>query len=447
MIAERSYVSHVGKFMVVAVAIAVLLQEAKLGRLGLYLPGRGSQVSASGVPFLQEYFVLSAVFLLILIPRSLFSPAGARTRRVLAMFVYWALLVLIGAALLGLPAGAGAAGHLRMLAEGVALFFALSRTRWGWPEVHRVLLAFVVVMSIHASMLWLSFVAPGLLPFETYGSIAKGQPRLSGLFIEPSRAAFMLLIALAVSVSTLLARLERRWRILHIIAIPLLAGALLLTQTRAAVIAGVVALCYMLWSIRRLGLVVAIALVSMLVALSGVGRFDFLRVGLARFNGIGQGGSGVDRLDVLRVTFDLMMQYPLGSGAGALYEFSGGLRIPHAHNMFLQIAVMFGIPGLALFLWWLWSIFRLSSSRALADPTDLMVASGTFVLRSAIVAMLVACLAEPFLITNVGIWFWCFAGLIVAMNGARSPVKPNLAALHVGAGQLWSGQHRPGLQG
>ncbi len=158
----------------------------------------------------------------------------------------------------------------------------------------------------------------------------------------------------------------RRWLPigLGLIALMMLA-TLILTQSRGAylaVVLGLLVVVLLRWPQAWLALVIPALAVAVVLAWNGVVLFD---------QPLGSTGSITSlsgRVEVWQRAFYALRDFPLtGIGIGTfdlvipkLYPYAkiNGTTIPHAHNLFLQIGVDLGLPGLLAYGWLLVSAMR-----------------------------------------------------------------------------------------
>lgn len=406
--------------MLLVLVLCVVFQEVKLGMAGPLLSSAisGEAGEGTGLPFVQEYAVgmMLGLYALRLLVAGRDLSGAASARKVAAGLCVWGTGVILVTVLLGVPVGEGSWGNVRMLVEGLITFFIVSDLGWRRREVWLILVVFVLVACFHAMVVWLSYVNPSLLPFGVTVLDSGGDPRFSGLFLEPSRAGLVFAIAFVLAAANVLdIELARLVRVFWLVGLLVLGVGLLLTQTRGsllAVAAGMVYLALAEKKLARVGLFVA-TVGSGLFLWSGSSGVEIVRIGLSRFLADDSAGGGVGRLQVYSFVGEMVARYPLGSGAGALFPESGAQGIPHAHNMYLQMAVMFGIPGAVLFLGFI--VATVSSKGAASRSWSGVRSARTLVvLRAALLVNLVALMTEPLLITNVGLWFWVIAGFMVS---------------------------------
>ena len=250
---------------------------------------------------------------------------------------------------------------LRLL-TAMALYYALVN----WASSTRKLRTMAALLAIAGLPLALS--APFtvewfttkrfLFPPSVYDRINEAVPLLSATAIHPNAmaAALAMLCALSWALWLFARREQSLWqRLLLGLAGTSTAGILLLSQSRGALLslAASLPLLAMLrwrrawWALAPLGLAGALAL--HLIGVRDV--LDYLAAG-----GAVRGLDG--RMEVWARAIYAIQDFPLsGIGMGAfkevipvLYPFSSMGEANHAHNLFLQLAVDLGIPGLVAWL-------------------------------------------------------------------------------------------------
>ena len=261
------------------------------------------------------------------------------------------------------------------LLSGIGLFYAIinwatSPTRL-WMLVGGTLFAGVLLaLSSPVSVLWES--ADGRLPFVP-GTLYVRFDALAGDRINPNvmSGALVLLLPLALALPLFCWRqLSGGHRILVALTLLILTGALMLTRSRGA-LSALAAVLMVLPGLRwRFGwlLPLIVILFSVLVLASGVG------VDVGTLMTSSRSGGWEERLQIWSAARYMIQGFAFtGIGMGSfqvvaermypLYMTAPG--IPHAHNLFLQIAVDLGIPGLIAWLAiftlvtaTLWHVFR-----------------------------------------------------------------------------------------
>ena len=96
-------------------------------------------------------------------------------------------------------------------------------------------------------------------------------------------------------------------------------------------------------------------------------------------------------------------------GSGSLYA--------HAHNIILQTGLVAGVPGMLLFLGFLWTM--LFPCVKIGIGTKESQVPGAYVLPIAVLCMLIVNMFEPFLMFYISVMaclFFLFCGYIVAIS-------------------------------
>lgn len=197
---------------------------------------------------------------------------------------------------------------------------------------------------------------------DTLRWLSAGRSRPSGVMLSPFEASDLCLLGLAPALHLAL----RRRLPLAIAASGILVAAVVVTRTRAAVLALVVMalLAFRLAGIRRLPKAVGIAVA--VVALAAV------VVVATREAGSGPASSGV-HVDELRAGARFVADHPWGVGLGTLppeQRRFGGPGTPVSDNAFLQVTGELGIPGGVVFTALLAGLAIALAARRRADPDD-----------------------------------------------------------------------------
>jgi putative inorganic carbon (HCO3(-)) transporter len=246
------------------------------------------------------------------------------------------------------------------LLSGMALFYAI--VNWATSHARLRLISWgliaaglMLALSAPSSVQWLRSGKVPLIPEATYTLFTT----LVADTVNPNVMAGVLVIVLPIVLALLLfdwKQLSLVNRSLIGVAGLIMTGVLLLTQSRGALVAlaaAFIALALLRW--RRGWLMVAPMVIFGVVAVQvwGLG---------AVFNAISTNrtlGGADARLQIWSRALFMIHDFPFtGIGMGsfkqvvdALYPFSLPLPdIPHAHNLFLQVAVDLGLPGLIAWL-------------------------------------------------------------------------------------------------
>jgi O-antigen ligase len=204
------------------------------------------------------------------------------------------------------------------------------------------------------------------------------------------------LAALGAAVSLSKAPAARHGRAaLPLVAVPVAAWALVVSQTRSAwigALAGVAVLC-LLCAPRFLWLLAAGT--AALLVLRPAGVTERLTLSDA---------STSDRIYMWQAGLDMVMDKPVfGQGPGMVLEVYPRYRWPeathpmqpHLHNNFLQVAAERGLPGLVFFAWWAIAVFAPAireARRAASGPPGPLWPAGAAL--AALAAVFVAGLFE-----------------------------------------------------
>jgi O-antigen ligase len=230
------------------------------------------------------------------------------------------------------------------------LFLICACTRFEQRELNVV--ALLSIAGGCAAAIYTCFLAPGAA-----GGIATLRNSLAwgDRQADPNGFAESLLVPLALSMGGFVLLRNRHARAIMLVAFGLISYAVLLTMSRGALVALLVMTIVYVWNMpqklsRRLLIPAAFLGVAVLMMLNAI---------VARFAlAIQTGGAG--RLDIWTAGFHAIKEHGLiGAGldnfplaysevAGYASEFRGIARA--AHNIFLNIWVELGVPGLLLFV-------------------------------------------------------------------------------------------------
>lgn len=438
------------------------------GRQALGHPARLWERLVNGLPYIET------ALLALLLPLLIFAEAlrplaplaatgvvlmvlgplllGERVSLGLALTVPLALLAAMTA--LGVAVAADAAPAMPRagsIVAGLLCFWWAARRLRGQDSLLLAVLALVLAAS-GASLLGLALTAwqPGKLftAWPVYDALTRlrGEPAFGGATVFHANevgatAAQLILPALALL-------LYRRhggalpWRraapALTVLALALLAGVLILSQSRASLLAAAAGLLALAAfsrpaAARRLAPLILVGGLAGMVILAGAG--DLLR-GLGRATLLvgSLSDSGENRLEIWQNALYVAVDYPLtGLGLNAFPAVTraayGYQTVPaqyalgHAHNLYLQAAADLGLPGLAAFLWLaallLWRAWRMATQQA--GPQRYLLAGLAAMLAAALAGGLLDATARP-LGAKPGFLFWMGAGALAAAWESR-PVR------------------------
>ena len=259
------------------------------------------------------------------------------------------------------------------LLSGIALYYTIVNS----CASHQRLRLLIWVFSLGG--LALALLAPfsvdwplGKLPFIP-ATIYQRFSVLVADSVHPNVIAGILAILLPVTLAWVLFD----WRdlkayewLIGIISVASMGGVLLLSLSRGAWMAtGLAVLTLVMLRWRRGWVVIALTLVAAVLVISWFGSERALEI-LVASKTVG-GFSG--RLEVWSRAVDMILDFPFtGIGIGLFQPLADRLypflifepgKVFHAHNLFLQVAVDLGIPGLLAWLWIL-AVVILNAARA-----------------------------------------------------------------------------------
>ena len=263
-------------------------------------------------------------------------------------------------------------------------------------------------------------IAGGIHPNIVGGALTFFIPLLASLFLD--RLEFKTLQF--VTNARLAGMLRAAFNPILILSLVLTSSTLLLTQSRgsiAGVAVGLFALA--LWHNRRFLWAIPLAALGIFVMVQvwGVGN---LAEFLSRIDTPG-GVTLAGRMEAWQRAIYMIQDFPFtGVGIGTfdpvahiLYPFflvGPDIQIPHAHNMLLEVAVDFGIPGLVLYAALL-SGFAFSAWRAyqvVSRPLRALIVG----LACGMLAHQIFGIMDAFMLgTKLGAVMWLFFGLVSAL--------------------------------
>lgn len=252
------------------------------------------------------------------------------------------------------------------LASGIALYYVI--VNWVRTAAReRMFVLGVVAAGLTAALVapvavtWVTDIKFTFIPETFYEQL----PLFTSTPINPNVLAGVLVLALPVPLALLmfggLAGVGRSGRVERAAATAAVAGMaaiIVLTKSRGALLAGAVAalgLVLLRWRRGWIAIVLAVLLAGLAAWAIGFGQV------LEMLNSTGSTVGGPGRLEIWTRGIYLVEDFPFtGIGMGTFKEVTNGLYpffllgpdadIPHAHNLFLQVAVDLGIPGLVAWL-------------------------------------------------------------------------------------------------
>lgn len=280
--------------------------------------------------------------------------------------VHWAFAGLTAFAATGLFYAADSSTTFKIVIYWVAfLILSIMSARSSRREVERILLCVAVAGGAVGIA---AVVGAGPQEVQQGGQVVSG--RAQAAFAHPNILAFALILSLAPAVA--LSFVGPRWRrIITAVAAAAIVAGLVASLARSGMIGALVALIVLLaWRpFRRVALAVLL-LLGVVIVLNFNTIYHAQEVSLVRqrLSTLNVAGVKVNpRIRIWQKTPAMIADhFWLGVGEGNYAVASpryglldiGGLHYDHAHDIFLTIAAETGIPGLALFLWFLFAVTR-----------------------------------------------------------------------------------------
>ena len=345
---------------------------------------------------------------------------------------------------------------------GVALFYALANSvraeRGVWLTVGLLLAGGVAIALVSlVGTRWAARKVPLLLPFllplyDRFPVLLQGIPRAEQGF-NANQVGGTLVLFIPLAAALLIHRVTALFRhrpsaIRHLLPILglaavllLLTFVLLLTQSRMSYLAAALALLLLAalqgrWP--RLAAAGALLVGIGLLVYYGPAQVGQAIFGIPNLEALSGNTSWAGRVEIWQRALRVIQDHPLtGIGFDSFFPviharyptflLAPGSDATHAHNVFLQVALDLGLPGLLAFLWllvaWgrmLWRVWResdFSAYRALA--------AGLF---SGLVAQLTFGLADAIALgQKPGLFTWAYLGLGAALwvgeRGSRGAEK------------------------
>lgn len=361
----------------------------------------------------------------------------------------WPLLIMLAMTLISLWATFDLAlsfpklcGVLLGVATCYALANAVRTDRAVWLTVGILLAAGAAVgVASLVGTRWSAGKVPLLSPllaplYHRFPQLVQGIPRAEAGF-NPNQVAGTVVLFIPLAVALLLHQLRRRgrtprWALVTLGLAAVLAltlGVLLLTQSRQAYLSTALVLLLLAGYQGRWSRAVAFAALiagTGLVAYYGLERTAQVIFGVRSLDALGGYSSWVGRLEIWGRALRVIRDHPItGIGFDTLFRviharyptflIRSGYDATHAHNVFLQVALDLGLPGLAAFGWlvvafgrMLWQVWQGSQSPAVRS-----LALGLF---SGMMAQFIFGLADAVALgQKPGIFLWAYFGLGAAL--------------------------------
>ncbi len=256
---------------------------------------------------------------------------------------------------------------ISLVAAGYFLWGAalcLAFTNWSFARIHPKRIAWFLLLC----GVGLAIISPPLVAWKSDFRLfyLPLYDKLASLPIDLGDTihANVLAGALVIILPLLLAlALQKSHRLLFIVLFLFVAGVLVLTQSRGGYLAVAVALPFVV--MLRWPRLLYVLLPSLLVAILVVQQLD-LQILLEQLSTDSSVGGWEGRLDIWTQSLNALYDFAFtGIGIGTftiviplLYPLRVSIEgYPHAHNLFLQIGIDLGIPGLIAYLALLINLF------------------------------------------------------------------------------------------
>ncbi len=221
---------------------------------------------------------------------------------------------------------------------------------------------------------------------------------------------------------------------------------LLLTYSRAGLLALLCEGAVLAWFVRRRAVIIGLALSALVVALGSAALFQSNltaavghKAATGRFMAL-PGSSTLElRLEYWKAGMDALADHwivGVGYGKESIRRQAGNqpergqAKVQReAHNTFLDLAVEVGVPGLALFVWLMWRIARkaLSAFRRAGDPAARAVLLGV---GAGVAGLAVRLLFDHMLIGALALQFWVLVALAMVVYTERPDMERTADAAH-----------------
>jgi O-antigen ligase len=255
---------------------------------------------------------------------------------------------------------------------------------------------------------------------ESMSSMVSDISRVVGTHFGPNRYAahLILLIPLAISLFTFVK--TKRYKYYYGTIVLLSIGGLFFSLSRSSWVGLIVSIfCIVLVLARRgkisIKLLRTIMIIVVLILIIGAVFWNIIE---QRFE---RGGGSEERMKMIGIAFQILQEHPI-FGVGLFnYQFHSYQLFAFwhpVHNEYLRLACETGIPGVLIFLWFVFYHIR-EAFRAtkIKDPYLNAIAFGAL---GGMVALLVAVLMGPeYQHYRIMLIFWILCGLAVSINRIR----------------------------
>jgi len=342
--------------------------------------------------------------------------------------------------------GRGFVSTAALLLEGVALLCCVSRLCRQQPALARRVTNVVVAAGAGTAILSFCEVAAiALSSHQPVSAVIYSARWTSSVVPSIDTAGPYFLLVASIAIGT--AAASRARPVPAILAAAVIIGALWLTQTRSAIVAGlmVTAAVVAWWGAARFRWLLSqtrAILVSVFVALAaGVGVITY-----NPFHLLWAGGIQSLHLRALfaQTALRMMATQPLlGVGVGqyesrypefASAELLRYYAVNDAHNYFLWVGAELGLIGLGLFLWLLVAALSRGWSRVRARQPDYWRAG---ILAGLAAFIITWSIGQPLAVPQVAYTFWIVLGAVAPARLTMRLARPAVAGCRSSLGSRW----------
>lgn len=333
----------------------------------------------------------------------------------LAAYIAWIAVTLITAAHVMYSLG-----ELLKLVVSVLVFYLVVNQARDRQAIRRLLVALVLTTCVVSSY--------GVLKFflVQQGSLVDRAVRANSLTPDYHWLSTYLILAIPILLCLAMAQDDRRSRLFLWITCALSCGALFLTYTRAAWVALLAELCAYGWAVRR-RVYIIVAGGTVVVGLAGLlwltATRDTVPVGpnadtlnpytlMARIKTSGLALQEMSRHPLMGIGYGGKTMVQVYTDAPEVKEAS------HPHNLFVEVALGTGIPGLILLLWIFVAVLRVTWGR-LAGVVDPFGRAALLGLGMAAVGIIVSNLFDHIFAGGMAHLFWVLMALAVGVDAAQ----------------------------
>ena len=327
--------------------------------LAIPLESVGTSIASANITPAKGLLVLTA---LSIFPRLILSS----DRRLHVTHVWFALLLVVS--ITGLFFAPDTHAVLVITANAFAyLVISVYVSRMDKPDIERLLLTLVISGGI------VGLVTAASSSVTANAAAATSDAARAQLgFDSPNVLAFYLLLTLGPALALIAAPGDMRRRLIGLVATPPIVVALVLTQSRTAILGAFLVVFVLLGSSRFRRLAAGLAAVLLIVVAFNFGTIlrspalGAVQQRLAAIDSVA-GVSQDPRVLIWKTTPSIIAAHPwLGVGEGnfpavspsyGLYAFDL-TPIDHAHDIFLTVAAELGLIGFAVFMAFLYTFVR-----------------------------------------------------------------------------------------